>query len=262
VLFVTYRRFDFLEHAVRSFRQNTRYPKLELVIADDGSGPEVQARIRALPADRFALSPANRGLGANNNSGLSLCSGKYILMIQDDWLCHGPADYLANAVAVLEANPDVGIINFAGANHPRDLAHPLKGSSEPCYITRQTMKSHKEEFLYSDQPHIRSRAALQHVGPYLESRDMEKCETDYCERWKQQTRFLTAVFPAYYFKVFSDEGAAQGISHRLNMFRYRAQRGLWPAARWLQRHCRPVYAAGRWMLNVGVSVLENLKLVR
>ena len=78
---------------------------LEVVIADDGSGPEIQAKIRTLPADVFALSPENQGLGPNNNNGIAHCKGKYILMIQDDWECFGPPDYLSNAVWVLEANP-------------------------------------------------------------------------------------------------------------------------------------------------------------
>lgn len=262
VLFITYKRCEMLERTFQSFCENTNYPNLQLVIADDGSGPEIQANILKLPADSFALFPKNRGLGANNNNGLRQCSGKYILMIQDDWLCRGPSDYLSNAVAVLEANPQVGIINFAGANHPPDLNHPLKGSDQPCYLTPVPMAGLKEEFLYSDQPHLRSRAALEYVGLYIEDRDMEKCEIDYSHRWQQQTRFETAVFPGYYMSVFSNEGEAQGTSHRLNKFRYRVQRPLMPIAQWLRQHCQPVYRAGRWLTNAGIRMLESLKFVR
>jgi len=83
VLFITYKRFDLLKKTVESFRQNTDYPRLELVIADDGSGPAIQAEIRTLPADVFALMPKNRGLGANNNNGIRHCNGKYILIVQE-----------------------------------------------------------------------------------------------------------------------------------------------------------------------------------
>lgn len=266
VLFITYKRFDMLEQCVRAFRKNTNYSNLELVIADDGSGPEIQAQIRTLPADVFALEPKNRGLGANNNNGLRHCSGKYILMIQDDWMCQGPPDYLSHVVDVLESNPDVGIINFAGSDNPPDRAMPLHGKragAEPCYVTPHPLADgRKEHFLYNDQPHIRSRAALEHVGLYIEDRDMERCEDDYSRRWKRQTRFLTAVFPAYYRHVFSDEGDAQGRSHRLNKFRYRVLRHVMPVAMWLKQNCKPAYRAGRWLANRGIGFVEKLRLVR
>jgi hypothetical protein len=263
VLFITYKRFDLLKQTVESFRRNTDYPRLELVIADDGSGPEIQKQICTLPADVFALLPKNRGLGANNNNGISHCSGKYILMIQDDWECRGPSDYLKNAASVFEANPGLGFINFAGAPHPPDLSQRLNGSSEPCYVTpRPYEDGRKEYFLYADQPHIQSRAALDAIGPYLEDRDMEKCEIDYNHRWKRQTDFLTAVFPAYYMKVFSNDGEALQQSFRKTRFRYKVARWLQPAKPFLVKHANPVFRLGKAVVQGSVSTLEKLRIVR
>ena len=262
ILFITYKRFDLLKTTVESFR-NTDYPRLELVIADDGSGPEIQNQIRTLPVDVFALAPKNRGLGANNNNGIRHCKGKYILMLQDDWACQGPADYLKNAVRVFEANPQLGFINFAGAPHPPDLTQRLKGSDEPCYVTPRPYEgSHKEEFLYSDQPHLQSRVSLDAIGPYIEDRDMEKCEADYILRWKQQTQFLTAVFPGYYMKVFSNEGVAQQQSFRTTRFRYKVSRLLMPAKPFLVKHANPFFKLGKAVVQGGVSTLEKLRIVR
>jgi len=263
VLFITYKRFDMLQKSFESFRRNTNYPRLELVIADDGSGPEIQAQIRTLPADVFALLPKNRGLGANNNNGIGHCTGKFILMIQDDWECHGPADYLGNAVLAFEANPKLGFINFAGAPHPADLSQPLKGSAEPCYVTPQPYEgTHKDYFLYCDQPHLQSRASLEAVGPYIEDRDMEKCETDYNFRWKEQTEFLTGVFPGYYMKVFSNEGHALQISFRTTRFRYRIARFLRPAKPFLEKHANPVFKFGKALVQGSVHTLEKLRIVK
>ena len=262
VLFITYKRFDLLKPTVESFRKNTDYPRLELVIADDGSGQEVQDQIRTLPADIFALAPRNGGLGANNNNGLRHCSGKYIFMIQDDWVCRGPSNYLLNCVQVLEANPKVGIINFAGAPHPPDQNHPLSGSDELCYGTPVPAKSHKVEYLYADQPHIRSRAALENVGLYIEDRNQDKCEVDYGVRWMKQTEFLTAVFPSYYMTVFSNEGTDPTRSFRLNLFRYRVERTLLPAAQFLKEYCRPLYTVGKTSVRTSLKMLEKLRLVR
>jgi len=262
-LFITYKRYDLLKKAVESFRRNTDYPRLEVVIADDGSGPEIQEQIRTLPADVFALPLKNRGLGANNNNGISHCSGKYILMIQDDWECRGPADYLRNAVSVFEANPRLGFLNFAGAAHPPDPAQRLQGSSEPCYVTPRPYEDGRiEYFLYCDQPHLQSRASLDAVGPYLEDRDMEKCEVDYNFRWKQQTEFLTAVFPGYYMKVFSNEGEAQQQSFRTTRFRYKVARWLQPAKPFLVKHANPVFRLGKALVQGSVNTLEKLRIVR
>lgn len=262
-LFITWKRFDMLKPTVESFLRNTDYPNLELVIADDGSGPEIQAQIRTLPVHRFSLPQKHRGLGANNNSGLRLCTGKYILMIQDDWCCQGPPNYLSNVVAVLEANPEVGIINFAGTNHPPDFNRRLKGSDEPCYVTPRPLEDgHKEYFLYSDQPHIRSRAALDIIGYYIEDRDMERCEADYSLRWKNQSVFLTAAFPGYLGRVFTNEGFAQNRSHRLTKFRYRALKPVMPVAHWLKANAKPVYWTGRWLANTCIGMAEKLRLVR
>ena len=263
VLFITYKRINLLKKTVENFRQNTDYPRLELVIADDGSGPEIQAEIRKLPVDVFALAPKNRGLGANNNNGISHCKGKYILMIQDDWECHGPADYLTNAVQVLEANPQVGLINFAGGEHPPDLNQRLKGSAEPCYVTPRAFEDdNKEEFLYSDQPHIQSRAALDAVGPYIEDRNMEKCETDYNHRWRDQTQFLTAAFPEYHWRVFRYPDGSLQQSFRKTRVRYKVAEFLQPAKPFLEKHANPVFRLGKALVQGGVTTLEKLRIVR
>lgn len=258
VLFVTYKRFDLLKRNVESFLRNTDYPRLELVVADDGSGPEIQAQIRTLPFDVFALAPGNHGLGANNNNGLRHCSGKYVLMIQDDWECLGPPDYLANAVAVMEANPQVGIINFAGTPHPPDINRRLKGSSVPCYVTPLPFDNGtNQQFLYSDQPHLQSMASIHEVGFYKEDRDMEACEIDYEHRWKAQTKFATATFPEYHWRTFVDRGTNR--SFRLSMFRHRVQAPLVPFARWLKRHCKPLYHVGKASLLMSIRLIEKLR---
>lgn len=261
VLFITYKRFDLLNRALRCFRENTDYPNLEIVIADDGSGLETQNHIRELPANVFALSPKNRGLGANNNNGLRHCMGKYILMVQDDCMCQGPPDYLKNTIRVMEANPNVGIMNYYGDPHLLDTRHPLAGSDPPCHVAVRPYESGvKEHFLYNDQPHVISRAALEHVGYYLEIRDMENCEVDYSKRWRDQSRFATAVFPKYYNRVYVHAGAEQ--SFRTNRFRYRVSRPLLPVAQRLKQHCHPLYRFGHWIVDAGIHAIERLRIVR
>ena len=261
VLFVTYKRFDLLKLTVETFLRETDYPNLELIVADDASGEEVQRLIRTLPVDVFAFAPKNRGLGANNNLGLRHCTGEYILMLQDDWECHGPRDYLRNAVAVMQANPQVGIINFVGANHPLDLNYQLGGSEEPCYETPKALEGgHMEYFLYSDNPHLRSRAMMEFMGYYIEDRDMEKCEIDYNIRWRDQNQFLTAVFPEYYRKTFVHVGAEH--SYRTTRMRYRVAALLQPCKPILIKTAPGIFRFGKATLVRAIRMLERLRDIR
>lgn len=261
VLFITYKRFEYLERTFEAFRRHTDYPNLELVIADDGSGPEIQEKLRGLKADRYAMGDKNLGLGANNNAGLRLCTGKYVLMIQEDCVCYGPPQYLRDAVGVLEANPDVGMINLSGGWHPPDYSRQLAGSDEPCYLTpAPRVDGVKEHFLYSDQPHLRTMESVRLLGPYNEDRDMERCERNYEERWRDQTRFRTAVFPRYYRTVFRHDNSAP--SYRTGKFRYRAAAAFVPTAGWLKRNFRPLYRLSRACFLAAVRGLERLRIVR
>lgn len=256
-LFITYKRFDHLKRALATFRQNTQYPNLQVVIADDGSGPEIQGYIRQLPADVYALSPKNQGLGPNNNQGISHCRGKYILMIQDDWICQGPADYLCQSVSVMNANPQLGVINYCGADHPPDRSRQLAGSSEPCFLTpKATEALNKAEFLYSDQPHLISREAQDFIGPYIYHRQIENSEDDYRARWAAQSKYAAAVFPAYYRSVFTESGAR---SFRNSRVRYRVGDLLQPLKPFLPV---PVVKAGKFAILKTVHGLEKLRIVR
>lgn len=261
VLFITYKRYEMLEKSLRKFLQNTDYPNLEIVIADDGSGLEIQRQIRNLPANVFALMPKNKGLGANNNNGLRHCGGKYILMIQDDCMCAGPSDYLMNTIGMMEANPRIGIVNYYGAPHPVDDSRILPGSDEPCYIMPKAFENGtKEFFLYTDQPHVMSRAAFERIGFYVENTDIVQCEEDYNRRWRDQTDFATAMFPAYYNKVYVHEGAE--LSFRTSRFRYRLDSALMPLATFCKRHCKPLYTGGKMVIRTAVTTMEKFRLVR
>lgn len=261
VLFITYKRFDLLERSVHNFRANTDYPNLQLVISDNGSGSEIQARIRALPADVFAFMPKNRGLGANNNNGIRHCAGKYILMIQDDCICCGPPEYLRNTIEVMEENPGVGLVNYGyGPPHILDESRALPGSNEPCYLVlRPYIDSNGVQSTYCDQPHVMSRAAFDLVGYYIEPREIGNSEDDYRRRWRDQDRYATAIFPAYYNKAFVHEGAH---SIRATYFRNRLDAFLMPVAVFLRQRCRPLFAIGKALVRTSVATMEKLRIVR
>ncbi|PSH03999.1 MAG: hypothetical protein CXZ00_09310 [Acidobacteria bacterium] len=261
VLFVTYKRIELLRDTLHSFLNNTAYPNLELVVTDDGSGPEIQEQIRKLPFQVFVLSKENRGLGANINAGLRACSGKYVLLLQDDWHCEGPSDYLLNSVSVCENNADVGLINFYGMPHKFDSANALPGSNEPCHkITEQFWDGKQTWNIYTDTPHVMTMKYFQRVGPYRESSFTEDCEMDYEARFAAQKQFSAALFPSYYNRLFRHTGEAH--SFRTIRFRYRVEKLLLPYGIFLKSRCRPLYTAGKFILRRSVKLLESSGIVR
>ena len=112
VVFITYKRVDLLEKSLRAFMSHCNYNPIEFIVADDGSSANEQIKIRTLPFDKYILSPKNKGLGANQNAGLNNASGKYILMLQDDWELTDCSGIIQQAISILEHDSEIGIINL------------------------------------------------------------------------------------------------------------------------------------------------------
>jgi glycosyltransferase involved in cell wall biosynthesis len=243
VLFVTYKRVHLLQRTLDSFRKNTDYPNLELVVTDDGSPAAVQEQIRGMTFDKFVLAPKNRGMGANANSGLAACSGKYILFLQDDWECMGPSCYLRDSVAVMEANPNVAILKFYGLLHPPGNAS-LPGATKACYpICHDQPPGPGGYLIYSDTPHLKSRASLADLGFYREGCGMEQCELDYDTRFSTQSQYGAAFFPAYYHRVFIHTGGED--SFRKSALGYKVRQLLANWASPVREACPTLYEAAR-----------------
>lgn len=248
VLFVTYKRFDLLAQSVDAFVKHTDYPNYEIVISDDGSPLKIQDAIRALPVEKRTVLPTrNRGLGANFNQGMAECRGKYILTLQDDWKCHGPSDYLRTSVMLLEHHPLVGMILYTMGLAYRPESAAISGLKEIAYFYPDDASKRDYPYTYSDQPHLRRREVNTVVGPYLEDRDMVKCEQDYERRWDQQTVYKSAMFPAYWLKVFTCIGG-EDRSFRETRLKNRTDRLLAPIANRLRSHKR-LFRLGRTVVR-------------
>jgi len=261
VLFITYKRVGLLKHSLDSFLQNTDYPNLELVVADDGSPARVQSEIKTLPFNRMCLSSRNRGLGANTNAGLRFCAGEYILQLQDDWDCRGPADYMGLAVDLMEAHPEFGLVNLSGDPHAVEPRLEIPATAGECYwIPNNTGKQALAWFVYSDGPHLKSRAFCDHLGPYKENCRMEECELDYAARFANQDYFRAAFFPCFYNRTFFHVGEA--VSFRTGSRLRRFERRLAPYARVLKRRHLRAYKFTKAAFNGSVRALFSLSILR
>jgi len=109
VIVACFNQGRFLEEALQSIHAQ-QWPGLEIIVVDDGStDPETLAALeRLLPLTTQIIRTSNQGVVAARNTGVNAATGTYILPLDaDDKL--GP-HYLAQAIALLEADPDLGIV--------------------------------------------------------------------------------------------------------------------------------------------------------
>lgn len=110
VIIPTYNRPDLLLEAVASIAAQTMND-WETIIVDDGSKPPVNEQgIQAQYGDQFKVlrHEVSQGVSGAKNAGVNAASGKYLAFLDDDDL-FAPA-YLASAIEVLEANPQITIL--------------------------------------------------------------------------------------------------------------------------------------------------------
>lgn len=109
VIIPCFNQGEYLHDAVQSVL-NQRYDSLEIIIVNDGSTDSTT--IEALKAYTSptirVLHTENQGLSRARNNGIAVARGRYILPLDaDDAIAEG---YISRAVAVLDANPHMGIV--------------------------------------------------------------------------------------------------------------------------------------------------------
>lgn len=109
IVVVSYNQVEFIEQALAGcVRQRENYPRIEIIVADDGSTDGTRDVIARWAGDHPGLitlvgSASNRGIAANFNAGLAAANGVYLAWLGgDDVMLPGK---IGRQVAVLEANP-------------------------------------------------------------------------------------------------------------------------------------------------------------
>lgn len=197
VVFVTYERPHTLVATVETFLAFTDYPRdrLELILADDASGPAARRVHDALPFDKRVVAPRNAGLGANQNRGIAAARGDYVLMLQDDFMLVGRHDYLKVALGVLGDALDIGMILFRERDalpdrEERNVAGELVwllGSSDKAPIKCVAQGS------YSDNPHLKRRDFHDVVGRFVEGVPMTDMELAMSRAVAAQDHYAVAI---------------------------------------------------------------------
>lgn len=113
VVIPTHFRNDRLRAALDSVAAQT-YPAVETVVVDDSGERHAEAVVAGYDA-RYLAFEENRGPNAARSAGVAATSGAYVQLLDDDDRLH--PEKLARQVAVLDADPDVGVV-YCGMAFP------------------------------------------------------------------------------------------------------------------------------------------------
>lgn len=113
VVVLTHDRPRRLARCLASLRAQDVEAAFEIVVADDGSGPET-ARVVAAAAARDArirhVRQTHRGIPAARNLGLRSASGGRVAFVADDYVL--APDYLRVALSYLDRHPEAAVVRF------------------------------------------------------------------------------------------------------------------------------------------------------
>ena len=235
VVIPSYRDADSVRALVRSIRETTPAEHVRIIVADDASGPEHLAALRAIEGIEIVEGDRNAGFAANLNRGLRAAGDELdVVVLNSDviarrnWLavlqyCSREADYVGIVGAKL-LYPD-GKIQFAGtvrnlgarqwfdhrfrfkpANFgPSTIAQPVLAVTGACMYLR--------------------RSLIDEIGEFDERYPMAYEDVDYCLRcWESGHRVTLAPAAVLVHRESVTRGTDVGERER------ESQRQFW--ARW------------------------------
>jgi glycosyltransferase involved in cell wall biosynthesis len=155
----------YLGEAIESVLAQT-YPRLELVVVDDGSEDNSHEVAGRYPGVRLVRQP-NSGVAAARNRGLAESRGEYVAFLDaDDRLL---PQALAVGVRELAAQAEAA---FA-AGMPRDIGRDgrvVREAKQPLVTRDHYLKLLEECFIWSGSSLVHRREALEAVGGFNERR--------------------------------------------------------------------------------------------
>jgi hypothetical protein len=194
IVLPTYNGVRYLRESVESCLRQT-LENIELIVVDDGSGPEVGAILESYRADgrlKYVRHERNRGVAAALNTGFRLSTGSHLTWTSDDNYYERNA--VAEMLGFLARYPDVDFV-YAGSYEVNDegtitrLLRPLP----PAALKVNNFVG--ACFLYK-------RHVYERVGDYREVFLAE--DYDYWIRVARTCRMQRLLKPLYYYRTHPD----------------------------------------------------------
>jgi N-acetylglucosaminyl-diphospho-decaprenol L-rhamnosyltransferase len=221
VVVVTYNSRDWIERCLESVRGN------ETIVVDNGSGDGTVELVREKFPEARVVEQENVGMGAGNNAGMRLASGRYYLLLNSDaWVV---GDAIERLVEFADAHPDAAVVGPRLLNPDGSLQRSARSfptlwrlSTEYLFLRKLAPRSRALNAFYEGgfaHDEVRSvdwlfgacllvrRDAADEVGLFDEDFFMFSEETDWCYRFRQ------AGWQVYFFpgaEVVHVGGASHG----------------------------------------------------
>lgn len=137
VIIPVFKRPDYLHQALDSVLAQT-YPRLEIIIVDDGSGDECVSQYCLPDGVTLLRHSETRGPGAARNTGFAASSGEYIAWLDSDdaWL----PGKLSAQMELLRKSPDA-CLAYCRATQVDETLAPRAEQLHPRIATRNPLRS-------------------------------------------------------------------------------------------------------------------------
>jgi hypothetical protein len=122
------------------FQEVENYPKLEIILVDNGSDAKLVEYAKQLNFfDTIIAHPENLGMAGALNDVYQHCKGEYIMLIEDDMIVDYEQPFLNRCIEVLNEFDEIGLIRLKNQNNwwkPFRIISPLRTtSSETAFWT-------------------------------------------------------------------------------------------------------------------------------
>lgn len=129
------KRWHTLEKLLSSLQNwSETYPKIEKILIDNGSGPELVAKARATQIfDTIVDHPQNLGMIGALRDAYRRVDGEYVLYVEDDFILDDAKPFLHKCITLLNENPEIGIIRLKNQNNwwkPQRVIAPKRKTSD------------------------------------------------------------------------------------------------------------------------------------
>jgi GT2 family glycosyltransferase len=255
---VTFNSAEWIERCLESVRG------LETIVVDNGSTDGTPALVRERFPDVRVVEQENVGMGAGNNAGMRLASGRYFLLLNSDaWLVDAAAEQLAGFA---DEHPDAAVVGPRLLHRDGSLQRSARSfptlwrlATEYLFLRKLAPRSRALNAFYEggfDHDEAREvdwlfgacllvrRDAADEVGLFDEDFFMFSEETDWCYRFRQ------AGWTVWFFPG-AEAVHVGGASHGGRLFAENVRGHL----RFLAKHRGPAYAErARKLLLAGVRL--------
>ena len=241
IIIVTYNNLALTQACLDSIDRFTDYPNVETIIVDNASIDGTQLFLSAWASSkpekrRVILNDSNRGFSAANNQGLSVASGEYFVLLNND--TEVTPTWLRTLLNHMRQNPALGLLGPVTDNIGNEAQIALR------YSSANEMRERAKNYTLSHMGEtfqIRTlaffcvmlrKSVFEEVGPLDEDFGLGFFEDDdYCRRvelagW--QIRCAEDVFVRHHLSAsFNKLGARRRELLEENRKRYEMKWGHW-----------------------------------